>query len=55
MEKKVEIIGNPLNNFKSVIKCGNVCLYLEKRFNWFNRLMFKFFFGLTLENLEEKQ
>ena len=33
---------------KSKITIGNIEIYLEKRFNWFNRLMFKWLFGLDV-------
>ena len=40
---------------KSKITIGNIEIYLEKKFNWFNRLMFKLLFGLNVEILEGKE
>lgn len=40
---------------KSKITIGNIEIYLEKRFNWFNRLMFKLLFGLEIEILGDKK
>ena len=36
---------------KSKLIIGRMEIYLEKHFNWFNRLMFKTIFGLKIENL----
>ena len=40
---------------KSKITIGNMEIYLEKKFNWFNKLMFKLLFGLEVEILGEKE
>lgn len=37
---------------KSKIIIGRMEIYLEKHFNWFNKLMFKIFFGLKIENIK---
>lgn len=39
---------------KSKITIGNIEIYLEKRFNWVNRLMIKWLFGLEVEILGDK-
>ena len=36
-------------NILSKLIVGNITIYLDKKFNWFNRLMFKLLFGLRLE------
>ena len=40
-------------NYKSKIVVGNITIMLEKKFNWFNRLMFKLVFGIKIENIKE--
>lgn len=40
---------------KSKITIGNIEIYLEKRFNWVNRLMIKWLFGLEVEILGDKE
>ena len=40
-------------NYKSKIVVGNVTIMLEKKFNWFNKLMFKLVFGIKIENIKE--
>ena len=38
--------------FKSKIVIGDTCIYITKKFNWFNRLMIKLIFGITVENVD---
>lgn len=39
---------------KSKLIVGNITIYLDKKFNWFNRLMLKLLFGLRLEKIGGK-
>ena len=41
-------------NAQSKLIVGNITIYLDKKFNWFNRLMFKLLFGLRLEKIGDK-
>ena len=43
--------------YRSELKIGNLTVYNEKRFNWFNRLMMKIIFGweVTTYKKEENQ
>ena len=41
-------------NAQSKLIVGNITIYLDKKFNWFNRLMFKLLFGLRLEKIGGK-
>ena len=41
-------------SYKSVMKCGNVTINNTRNFNWFQRLMWKLFFGFEIENIKEK-
>lgn len=42
--------GKPL----SKIILGNFTIFLEKKFNWFNKLMFKLLFGLKVEDVDHE-
>lgn len=37
---------------KSKVIIGNMEIYLEKKFNWFNKLIIKWLLGLEVENLD---
>ena len=37
--------------YKSKLVFGNVSIMLTKKFNWFNRLMFKLVFGIKIEKI----
>ena len=58
MEQKVIEIENSINPFlneeepkaKGVI--GNITIYFDKKFNWFQRKMWKTCFRLEITNLE---
>ena len=41
-------------NNKSILELGNIKIYNIKKFNWFQRKMFKIFFGIKVNNLESK-
>lgn len=40
------------DNNKSLLEIGNIKIYNIKKFNWFQRKMFKIFFGIKINNLE---
>lgn len=42
------------DNNKSLLEIGNIKVYNIKKFNWFQRKMFKIFFGIKINNLESK-
>lgn len=39
--------------YLSTLTIGNVKVNNIKKFNWFNRLMFKLVFGIKIENIKE--
>ena len=41
------------NNNKSIFEIGNIKIYNIKRFNWFNRLMFKLVFGIKIKKIKD--
>lgn len=43
------------NDNKSILEIGNIKIYNTKKFNWFQRKMFKIFFGIKINNLESKE
>ena len=47
----VDTIAPPI--IKSIMKCGNTHIHNTRRFNWFQRLMWKWCFGVEIENVEE--
>ena len=54
------ISKEPINTFvpikyKSKIVYGNVEIMLEKKINWFHRIMLKLVFGIKIEILGDKE
>lgn len=54
------ISKQPINTFapikyKSKIVYGNVEIMLEKKINWFHRIMLKLVFGIKIEILGDKE
>ena len=41
-------IGNGLQDIKSEMKMGNIILYTTKKFNVFQKKMWKLFFGVSI-------
>lgn len=41
------------NNNKSLLEIGNIKIYNTKKFNWFQRKMFKIFFEIKIKKLEK--
>ena len=40
------------DNNKSILEIGNIKVYNIKKFNWFNRLMFKLVFGIKIKKIK---
>ena len=40
--------------YRSILIIGNMKIRNTKKFNWFQRKMFKIFFGIEINNLESK-
>ncbi len=40
-------------NYQSKIVVNNFTIFLEKKFNWFHRLMIKLVFGINIEKVED--
>lgn len=49
---KIQELSKIYNNFATEIKVGSVTYYIDKKFNWFNRLMFKICFGLDVRTIK---
>jgi hypothetical protein len=47
-------IGYGRPEIKSHLKIGNMVISNTHRFNWFQRKMWKLFFGFEIENVENK-
>lgn len=41
-------------DIKTYLKIANITIGITKKINWFQRLMYKIFFGIEIERLEEK-
>ena len=41
-------------NSKSILEIGNSKVYNIKKFNWFNRLMFKLVFEIKIKNIKDE-
>ena len=48
-------IGCGLSNIKSYLKIGNMVFRNTRYFNWFQRKMWKLFFGFEIENVKENK
>lgn len=46
-------IGIGWPNIKSRLKIGNMVIHNTHHFNWFQRNMWKLFFGFEIENIKE--
>ena len=42
------------NDIKSYLKLGNITIGITKKINWFQKLMYKLFFGIKIEKAEGK-
>ena len=49
-------IDRPVNpkDIKTYLKLANITIGITKKINWFQRLMYKLFFEIEIEKLEEK-
>jgi hypothetical protein len=47
----IEVYKEPI--YRSEIKVGNMIIYNEKKFNWFNRFMMKLVFGWEVKNYKK--
>ena len=41
-------------DIKTYLKIANITIGITKKINWFQRLMYKLFFNIEIEKLEEK-
>ena len=41
-------------DIKAFLKLANITIGITKKINWFQRLMYKLFFNIEIEKLEEK-
>lgn len=39
---------------KSKMRIGNITIFLDKKFNWFNKLMIRLIFGFKIEEVNNK-
>lgn len=53
----IEIDNNfiKMPEYKSELIIGNITIRFTKNFNWFNRLMMKWVFGLKINKLKNKE
>ena len=47
-----DVVINLNENNKSILEIGNLKIYNTKKFNWFNRLMFKIVFGINIKKMK---
>ena len=49
-------IERPINpkDIKTYLKLANITIGIDKKINWFQKIMYKLFFGIEIEKLEEK-
>ena len=46
-----EVIPEVKHDYKSELKVGNIYIRFTKKFNWFQRLMLRWVFGLDIYNI----
>lgn len=51
--EKTLVVNYALPKTKSHLKIGNMVIYNTYHFNWFQRKMWKLFFGFEIENVKE--
>lgn len=49
IKDSLDTIAPPI--YKSIMRHGNMSVYNTHRFNWFQRLMWKWCFGVEIENI----
>lgn len=49
-----EVVIKLNENSKSILEIGNIKVYNIKKFNWFNRIMFKLVFGIKIKNIKDE-
>lgn len=50
-DEKGEMIPEIKEGYKSELRVGNIYIRFTKKFNWFQRLMLKWIFGLNIYNI----
>lgn len=40
---------------RSILYIGNMTIYNTKHFNWLNKIMFRIFFGIKIEDIKEEK
>lgn len=50
-DEKGKIIPEIKEGYKSELKVGNIYIRFTKKFNWFQRLMLRWVFGLNIYNI----
>ena len=55
--RDVEILRfeNDYRPIKSKMRIGNITIFLDKKFNWFNRLMIRLIFGFKIEGVNDNE
>jgi hypothetical protein len=49
------VVGYGWPEIKSHLKIGNMVIHNTHHFNWFQRKMWKLFFGFDIENVKENE
>lgn len=50
-DENEKIISEIKEGYKSELRVGNIYIRFTKKFNWFQRLMLKWVFGLNIYNI----
>ena len=50
-DEKGKLIPEIKEGYKSELRVGNIYIRFTKKFNWFQRLMLKWVFGLNIYNI----
>lgn len=59
MKENITVTDNYIRTFdlpkpkSELIFGGNIHIYFDKKFNWFNRLMLRLVFGLDIKNVKD--
>ena len=53
-QKKTVVINFAEGKEKSLLKISYILIYLDKKFNWLQKKMFKFLLGIEIEDVVEE-
>lgn len=53
LQERTIVIDFTNGKWKSLVKLGYIKIYLENKFNWLQKKMFKFLLGIEIESVDD--